>query len=115
MEVSSHGEIILKESLVDFVKPCHKKEYVAIFDVIEAKEDSNSKVCEFSNKACGKGAWHNRFSYGIHGSKLKSRYCDIWPSLFVCTWMSFERCLHALGGFWNLQIEWKILVSFILF
>ena len=30
--VSFYGEIILKESLVDFVKPCHKEEYVAIFD-----------------------------------------------------------------------------------
>ena len=61
----------MKKSLVDFVKPFHKEEYVTIFDIVEAKEDSNSKVCEFSKKACDKGAWHNRFFYGIHGSKLK--------------------------------------------
>ena len=47
MRVSSYGEIILKESLIDFVKPCHNEEYVAIFDLVKSKEDLNNKVQVF--------------------------------------------------------------------
>ena len=102
--VSSYGEIILNESLIDLVKPCHKKKYVAIFDLVPTMEDFNIKVFEFSKNTCGKGVWHNQFFDGIHESKLKYWYRDIRQSLCVCTWISFGRCLHALGGFWHLQI-----------
>ena len=29
----------MKESLIDFVKPCHKEEYVAIFDLVPTMQD----------------------------------------------------------------------------
>ena len=52
--VPSYGEIILKESLIDFVKACHGEEYVAIFDLVPTMEDFNIKVYEFSKNTCSK-------------------------------------------------------------
>ena len=53
--VSFYREIILNESFVDFVKPCHNEEYVAIFDFVPTMEDFNIKVCEFSKNRFDKG------------------------------------------------------------
>ena len=88
MGVSSHGEIILEEHLVDFVMPCYKEEFVAIYELDEAKGCCiGSFVVKFPLKeACGKEESSNRVSLYVHVK------------------------VSRLGGMWHLYHDVKIIL-----
>ena len=82
----SHRKIIVEKSLVNFVMLGHKNEFLAIYELDNAKECSNRVFLYVHGKESRfERTWfwyfHNRLYYG------------------ACVWMSFGRCLHALRGF----------------
>ena len=100
-----YGKIILKKSLVDFVKPCHNEKYVAIFDIVPTIKDFNIKLCFQRIRVARE---HGIISFSLVSMEANWNLGIVtFDKTCVCTWTRFGRCLPALGEFWHLQIVWK--------